>query len=274
VRDALGTVPEIPASARDGQAAIKFAVGLGDGAMEFLYAWLEGDTSEWPEFAPFAASPDIAPIGNENDTPPSDWIAKGKSDPHGGRYDCPRSALIGGDLTDDEVANAIYLDGSEKNLTIAKDRIRWLSRQLIAAKTSSAAAPPPPKPIDFRNEFINLIDSPTVMGLAKVFSPQNVDNPKPFSEQIVDVFMKRKSEGLPEAERLKIRNEIADAMRGDDEAAAIHREAASLFLFWPTQAIDLARTPETYPKFVTELAKFLARWEEKGRAEVLSPREA
>jgi hypothetical protein len=135
VRAALCAVPEVPSPARDGHAAIQFAVNLGDGAMEFLYDWLEGDTSEWPEFASYAASPDIAPIGTDHDTPPSDWIAQGKSDPHGDRYDCPRSALIGGDMTDDEVANAIYLDGSEKNLTIAKDRIRWLSRQLIAARS-------------------------------------------------------------------------------------------------------------------------------------------
>lgn len=37
-------------------------------------------------------------------------------------------------MTDDEVANAVYLDPTIANLTAAKDRIRWLSRALEAAR--------------------------------------------------------------------------------------------------------------------------------------------
>jgi hypothetical protein len=66
-------------------------------------------------------------------TPASRWREKGEIDPHGTRYDCERASTAGGHLTDDEVANAVFLDPSIQNLTIAKDRIRWLSRKLAEA---------------------------------------------------------------------------------------------------------------------------------------------
>lgn len=69
-------------------------------------------------------------------TPAARWREEGKPDPHGARYDCERAQIAGGHLTDDEVANAVFLDPSIENLTIAKDRIRWLSRQLEAARRS------------------------------------------------------------------------------------------------------------------------------------------
>jgi hypothetical protein len=246
------------------QHAISYAIALGDGGSDFLRAWRAGDTSRWPEFQPFFASPALAPVGDDRDTPASEWHATGKADPHAERYNCPRSALIGGEMTDDEVANAIYMDGSEKSLTIAKDRIRWLSRQLLAAQQDIQTSTPAEKS-DFRNEIIGLIDSPTVLALAKVFSPENVANSRTFSEQIADVFLGRKAGLASNVDQTKIRNEIADVMRGDDEADTIHREAAAMWLFWPSNAIDLARSPETYPRFSTELAKLIANWENRGR---------
>ena len=73
------------------------------------------------------------------------WREEGKEDPHGTQYDCVRATLVMGDLTDDELANAVYLHGDIYSsmsdvisgkaimpivyLTAAKDRIRWLSRQ-------------------------------------------------------------------------------------------------------------------------------------------------
>ena len=63
-------------------------------------------------------------------TPAARWRDEGKPDPHGNRYDCLREETVGGHLTDDEVANAVFLDPDLANLTIAKDRIRWLSRQV------------------------------------------------------------------------------------------------------------------------------------------------
>ncbi|WP_454629430.1 hypothetical protein [Bradyrhizobium cenepequi] len=65
-------------------------------------------------------------------TPAARWREQGKPDPHSIRYDCERAQTAGGHLTDDEVANAVFLHPSIENLTIAKDRVRWLSRQLAA----------------------------------------------------------------------------------------------------------------------------------------------
>ena len=82
-------------------------------------------------------------------TPSSRWSERGEPDPHGDQYDCERAALTMGDMTDDELANAVYLHGDTQPsfadllsgkavlpiayLTAAKDRIRWLSRQLEKA---------------------------------------------------------------------------------------------------------------------------------------------
>jgi hypothetical protein len=75
--------------------------------------------------------PPAAP--GEITTPAAYWRVEGQPDPHGRRYDCERAALCGGSMSDDVVANAVYLDPSIANLTAAKDRIRWLSRALEAA---------------------------------------------------------------------------------------------------------------------------------------------
>ncbi|MDB5412108.1 MAG: hypothetical protein JWR10_443, partial [Rubritepida sp.] len=72
-------------------------------------------------------------------TPASKWRADGDPDPHGRRYDCERAALVMGHLTDDQLANAMFLCDhrtsfdSMSYLTAAKDRIRWLSRALAQA---------------------------------------------------------------------------------------------------------------------------------------------
>lgn len=76
----------------------------------------------------------------ENATPAARWRANGSPDPHGTRYDCERAATAGGQLTDDEVANAVFLEPGIANTTIAKDRIRWLSRKLVAAEAALAQA--------------------------------------------------------------------------------------------------------------------------------------
>jgi hypothetical protein len=66
------------------------------------------------------------------DTPAHKW----ENDPHGDRYNCKRSDLPYGHLTDDEFANEFYLCNHRTSLdsagylSAAKDRIRWLSRQL------------------------------------------------------------------------------------------------------------------------------------------------
>ncbi|SEC01498.1 hypothetical protein [Bradyrhizobium erythrophlei] len=78
------------------------------------------------------------PVPPEGQTPAARWREAGEPDPHGVRYDCDRAQLAGGDLTDDEAANAVFLDPSINNLTIAKERFRWLSRRLETADAGLA----------------------------------------------------------------------------------------------------------------------------------------
>jgi len=87
-------------------------------------------------------------------TPSARWAADALPDPHGTRYDCERASLTLGNLTDDALANAVFLHGNEQPtmaqlvagalppiayLTAAKDRIRWLSRALAAATAPQPA---------------------------------------------------------------------------------------------------------------------------------------
>lgn len=74
-------------------------------------------------------------------TPSSHWRAAGQPDPHAGYYDGERAALCLGSLTDDEIANAVYMDPNIANLTGAKERIRWLSRALVKALATSSVLP-------------------------------------------------------------------------------------------------------------------------------------
>ena len=69
-------------------------------------------------------------------TPASRWRDEGKEDPHYDTYDCERASLCGGDMTDDELANEIFMalpPGAAGIGQAAKDRIRWLSRKLVEA---------------------------------------------------------------------------------------------------------------------------------------------
>ncbi len=63
-------------------------------------------------------------------TPAARWREAGEPDPHAGKYDRERASLCKGDMTDDELANEVYLYPNIGNLTAAKERIRWLSRRL------------------------------------------------------------------------------------------------------------------------------------------------
>jgi hypothetical protein len=75
-----------------------------------------------------AAAP--TPEVEQTATPGAKWRESGEPDPHGKQYNCERAYLCLGTMTDDELANAVYLDPNIANLTAAKDRIRWLSRKL------------------------------------------------------------------------------------------------------------------------------------------------
>jgi hypothetical protein len=76
-------------------------------------------------------------------TPAARWRANGEADPHGSQYDCERAKLAHGDMTDDEIANALFIRNYDIGIiTAAKERIRWLSRALekaAGAQPSSAA---------------------------------------------------------------------------------------------------------------------------------------
>ena len=78
-------------------------------------------------------------VAARDTTPSSRWAAQGQPDPHGSRFNCARSQLPMGNLTDDELANEVFLYdhrsglGSIGYLQAAKDRIRWLSRALQTA---------------------------------------------------------------------------------------------------------------------------------------------
>jgi hypothetical protein len=90
-------------------------------------------------------------------TPAARWRQDGQADPHGDHYNCQRAALTLGELTDDELANGVFLHGNEPLninallrktpgyhsavvwLTAGKDRIRWLSRALEESKVREHA---------------------------------------------------------------------------------------------------------------------------------------
>ncbi|MBS4077274.1 hypothetical protein [Pseudomonas rustica] len=90
-------------------------------------------------------------------TPAAKWRQEGQVDPHGDHYNCQRAALTLGELTDDELANGVFLHGNEPLnvnallrktpgyhsavvwLTAGKDRIRWLSRALEDSKAREQA---------------------------------------------------------------------------------------------------------------------------------------
>lgn len=75
----------------------------------------------------------------ERGTPAAQWREKGQPDPHARQYNGERAALAYGSLSDDALANAVYLCDHRTSfssigfLTAAKERIRWLSRALAAA---------------------------------------------------------------------------------------------------------------------------------------------
>jgi hypothetical protein len=92
-----------------------------------------------------------APPAQEAGTAGAKWREDGEPDPHGKRYDCERAALSCGTLTDDELANAVYLDPNIAHLSAAKDRIRWLSRKLEESTTPAQEA----EPVAWRWRWVN-----------------------------------------------------------------------------------------------------------------------
>lgn len=107
----------------------------------------EADPVDGPESEMFhqLIAANSAGAAQISDTPSARWHYEGKPDPHGTRYNCERKDLLHGDLTDDEVANEVYLYDHRRGLesmawlTTAKDRIRWLSRQVETLRQANTA---------------------------------------------------------------------------------------------------------------------------------------
>ncbi|WP_328184662.1 hypothetical protein [Marinobacter sp. OP 3.4] len=86
-----------------------------------------------------------APTAPAGGTPAARWRENGEPDPHGERYNGERASLCRGDVTDDELANEVYLYPHIGNLTAAKERIRWLSRKLVEVEALDIGAQRPGK---------------------------------------------------------------------------------------------------------------------------------
>ncbi|MGT9149796.1 ASCH/PUA domain-containing protein [Aeromonas hydrophila] len=79
-------------------------------------------------------------LQKQHETPAADWREAGEHDPFGDRYNCDRDALPMGNITDDALANQLFVCDHRHDmqsitlLTAGKERIRWLSRQLESRK--------------------------------------------------------------------------------------------------------------------------------------------
>lgn len=106
---------------------------------EVFDSWWEGavagnEVVDTPESKAAARAAWLA----RSSTPSSRWQESGKPDPHADRYDekTQRANLCLGSLTDDELANAVFMCDHRTSLqsisylTAAKERIRWLSRRV------------------------------------------------------------------------------------------------------------------------------------------------
>lgn len=72
----------------------------------------------------------LTPVG----TPAAFWLAEGQPDPHGDHYNCERSKLCKGSMTDDQLANDQFMAATMiAHQTAIKERIRWLSRRMTEA---------------------------------------------------------------------------------------------------------------------------------------------
>lgn len=109
------------------------------------------------EFDSYGDRHEFEPVGGASvaKTPAAQWREKGEPDPHGTDYDGERAALTLGKLTDDELANGVFLNADQPMnierilardpeyhppivwLTAAKERIRWLSRALVKAQAAA-----------------------------------------------------------------------------------------------------------------------------------------
>lgn len=112
-----------------------------------LWEWNGGFTGQTVErtvsyITDFEQKPGYVVLGmqKQHGTPAADWREAGEHDPFGDRYNCDRDALPMGNVTDDALANQLFVCDHRHDmqsitlLTAGKERICWLSRQLESRK--------------------------------------------------------------------------------------------------------------------------------------------
>lgn len=129
-------------------------------------------------------------------TPAANWRQEGKTDPHNTRYECQRVDLTMGQLTDDEIANAVFLCDHRTSfdsivyLTAAKDRIRWLSRSNEALIAQLEAAQKEPKETQEESDIPTLrSEAASIIGLLTAEGHQTFSLDK-VADFFDDVFRK------------------------------------------------------------------------------------
>lgn len=167
--------------------------------LQQLLADLQNDDEEEP-----ADTPDEATVA-------AAWREAGEVDPHGDYYDCERAKLCMGHLTDDELASGVYLNGDKQLtpqrliagetssmvwLTAAKERIRWLSRNLVSAiqgkmPEGMVAATLIPTASQYDDPLVRLIvrwmgyDKPTIIKLRQIVMKESVGGVPDWMEHIL-----------------------------------------------------------------------------------------
>lgn len=117
-------------------------------------------------------NPDAAQEILNQETPAAEWRIKNESDPHGTNYDKERASLTLGHVSDDVLANGVFMNYDVRPhpyeiiagtafspicwMTAAKERIRWLSRALVRASNGTYVPETPPVPRS--GPLIHLVD--------------------------------------------------------------------------------------------------------------------
>jgi len=162
----------------DGLPPVSFSLNAND-AERFVAFMAECDA---------ALKAAAAPTAKVARTPAARWAANGEPDPHGDSYDCERADLTMGNLTDDELANAAFMNYDSRPsiedimagkahmpiayMTAVKERIRWLSRALVKATAAPAAVPE-----GWRLVPIEPTESMVIAGFESVPSPNPTFTP-------------------------------------------------------------------------------------------------
>lgn len=121
----------------------------GSGRYEPVNSLLERDTPEYADIQNQRWIGWQAAREHPTETPAARWRENGNADPCGeNTYNCERAKLCKGHLTDDELANEVFLYNHRQGhesiayLTAAKERIRWLSRKLVEANSQGESEYP------------------------------------------------------------------------------------------------------------------------------------